>query len=218
MRVAVLFSGGKDSTYAAFLAKNAGHELACLVTVFPENPDSFMFHWPALELTKQQAALIGVRHVAVQSKGEKEAELADLKNALKELDVEGVVSGAVASEYQKKRVDKLCADLKLKHFALLWAKNQKSLLLEQLRAGFESIITRVAAAGFDETWLGRRIDEACVKDLEKLNKKYGVSLNGEGGEYESLVLNCPLFAQPLKTPKFKRVWLGDRGHLEPASV
>lgn len=103
MRLAVLFSGGKDSTYATLLAMKEGHEIRYLVTMLPEKQDSWMFHWPAVELTELQAEAIGIKQIAQKTSGEKEKELEDLKNTLGKIknEIDGVVSGAIASSYQK---------------------------------------------------------------------------------------------------------------------
>ncbi|MEM7814672.1 MAG: TIGR00289 family protein [Candidatus Aenigmatarchaeota archaeon] len=208
MRVAVLFSGGKDSTYATYLAKKQGDEIKYLVTIIPKREDSWMFHFPCISLTKLQAKALGIKQIIQKTKGEKEKELEDLKRVLEKIkgEIDAVVSGAVASSYQKSRIDKVCEDLKLKHLAPLWQKNQEEVLKEEVKAGFEIMITGVFAEGFDESWLGRRIDEEAVKEILELKEKFGISPSGEGGEYESLVLDCPLFKKRIEILSFKKIW------------
>ncbi|MEM5879135.1 MAG: TIGR00289 family protein [Candidatus Aenigmatarchaeota archaeon] len=208
MRVAVLFSGGKDSTYATYLAKKQGDEIKYLVTIIPEREDSWMFHFPCISLTKLQAKALGTKQIIQKTKGEKEKELEDLKRVLEKIkgEIDAVVSGAVASNYQKSRIDKVCEDLKLKHLAPLWQKDQEEVLKEEVKAGFEIMITGVFAEGFDESWLGRRIDEEAVKEILELKEKFGISVSGDGGEYESLVLNCPLFNKRIEILSFKKIW------------
>ena len=72
MKLGVLFSGGKDSTYAAYLAKKYKHKLVCLITIVSENEASYMFHTPAIELTKKQAKLMGLPIILTNTAGEKE--------------------------------------------------------------------------------------------------------------------------------------------------
>jgi len=212
MRLAVLFSGGKDSTYALNLVKRE-HEVKFLITIFPEK-GSWMFHFPCIELTKLQAKALGIKQVIAKTKGEKEKELEDLKKAIKKVrnKVEGIVSGAVASNYQKSRIDRVCEDLGLQSISPLWQKDQLSLLEEEASC-MGILITGVFCEGFDESWLGRRMDKECLQDLIKLNKKYGVNLSGEGGEYETFVLDSPTFKKKILIESWKKVWEGNSGYI-----
>ncbi len=212
MRLAALFSGGKDSTYALNLASQ-NNEVKFLITIFPEK-GSWMFHFPCIELTKLQAKALGIKQVIAKTKGEKEKELEDLKRAIKKVSnkVEGIVSGAVASNYQKSRIDKVCRELGLQSINPLWQKGQLSLLEEEASC-MDILITGVFSEGFDESWLGRRMDKECLQDLIKVNKKYGVNLCGEGGEYETFVLDSPTFKKKILIESWKKVWEGNSGYI-----
>jgi len=212
MRLAVLFSGGKDSTYALNLVKRE-HEVKFLITIFPEK-GSWMFHFPCIELTKLQAKALGIKQVIVKTKGEKEKELEDLKKAIKKVrnKIEGIVSGAVASNYQKSRIDRVCEDLGLQSISPLWQKDQLSLLEEETSC-MDILVTGVFCEGFDESWLGRRMDKECLQNLIKLNKRYGVNLSGEGGEYETFVLDSPTFKKKILIESWKKVWEGNSGYI-----
>ncbi len=207
MRLAAIFSGGKDSTYATYLLTKKGHEIKYLVTIFPERQDSWMFHYPCIELTKLQAESIGIKHVIQKTSGEKENELEDLKKVLMKLKgkIDGVVSGALASQYQKDRIDKICKEIGLKSLAPLWKKDQEELLKEESSL-FDIIITGVAAEGFDESWLGRRIDEKTIEDLITLKKKFGINVAAEGGEFETFVLDGPMFKKRIEIRSFEKRW------------
>lgn len=217
MHLATLFSGGKDSTYAALLAKRAGHEIAYLVTVRSDNLDSWMWHTAAIGLTELQARAAGIPLIVVKTAGKKENELDELKTALKNLNIDGVVAGAVASKYQKDRIQKICDELGLELLAPLWGKEPKQLLQEMLAEKFEIIFTAVAAEGFDKSWLGRRLDEKAIDDLIALNKKFGIHISGEGGEYETAVLACPLFKQRIRV-KTEPLWHNNSGILKVVAV
>jgi len=198
MRVAALFSGGKDSTYAAYLAEEHGQDVAFLVSMEPERSDSWMFHSVNIHLTPLLAEAMDKRHVSATTRGEKEGELDDLAAALGGLGVEGVVSGAVASTYQRERVDAICRRLGLTHVAPLWGRRQDEVLAEEVAAGMEIVITAVAARGLDRSWLGRTLDEEAIGELADLGRKYSLNVCGEGGEYESLVLDAPWFRSRLE--------------------
>ena len=213
MRVVALCSGGKDSTYALWLAMREGHEVAQVVAMIPEREDSWMFHFPNIKLIDLFAECIRLPMIKAETSGEKERELEDLRRVLKGLDIDGVVSGAIASTYQKSRIDRICEELGLASITPLWGREPAELLREMSRAGFETIITSVAAEGFDESWLGRKLDGGCIEDLMRLRERYGVNLSGEGGEYESLVLDAPFFRKRIELIDFERVWRGTSGYL-----
>ncbi len=207
MRLAILFSGGKDSTFAMHKAMKAGNEIKYLITIFPRRQDSWMFHFPCVELTKLQAKALGIEQIFKETEGEKEKELEDLKEVLKKLrnKIDGVVSGALASNYQKQRVDKLCEEVGLKSIAPLWHKDQEKILKEECSL-FDVMFTAVAAEGFDESWLGRRIDNECIKEIGKLHQKYKINWAFEGGEAETLVLDGPIFKKKIEIKDFEKKW------------
>ncbi|MEK6891293.1 MAG: diphthine--ammonia ligase [Nanoarchaeota archaeon] len=202
MNLAVLFSGGKDSTYAIYLAKKYNHKVSCLISIHSANKDSFMFHTPSIEQTIKQAKAMGIPIIIKKTKGIKEIELKDLENAIKEAKskykIQGIITGAVESTYQASRIQKICDKLNLEVFNPLWQKDQIELLNDLLKAKFEVIITGVAAYPLGNEWLGRKIDSAFIKEIKSLQNKYKINPAGEGGEFESFVLNCPLFKKPLK--------------------
>ncbi len=201
MKLAVLFSGGKDSTYAAWLAKKEGHELVCLITVESENQDSFMFHTPSIEKTKAQAEVMSLPLIIQKTKGEKEIELRDLKKVIKnvkeDFGIEGLITGAVGSVYQASRIQKICDDLDLKCVNPLWQKTQIELLEELVKHNFEIIIVGVAAYPLGKNWIGRKIDKNFIEEVKELEEKFRINPAGEGGEFESFVINCPLFNKGL---------------------
>lgn len=201
MRLAALFSGGKDCCYALYKAM-AHHEISCLITIKSKNLDSFMFHTPNIEMTKIQADCIGLPLITAQSEGNKEEELDDLKEALAKakalFEIEGVVTGAIESVYQALRIQRICDELGIWCFSPLWKKDQIELLNELIENKFEIMLSSVAAYPFDEKWLGRRIDSDAIKELELLKKKYMINPAGEGGEYESLVLDAPFFRKRIR--------------------
>lgn len=202
MKLGVLFSGGKDSTYAAYLADRYSHKIAVLISIISQNPDSYMFHTPAISKVEKQAEVMEIPLISTETKGEKEKELEDLEKAInrakKEYNIEGIVTGAVESVYQASRVQKICKKLGLYCFNPLWQKDQIELLRDLLKANFKTIITGVSAYPLDEKWLERPLNKKFIEDIKILNEKYKLNPSGEGGEYETFVLNCPLYSKPLR--------------------
>lgn len=212
MRVAVLFTGGKDSTLALYRILKEGYEVKYLASMIPLREDSWMFHYLNIHLVDLFADAVGIPLVKAETSGIKEKEVENLKCLIEKLDVEGVVSGAIASNYQKTRIEKVCQQLRLESITPLWHRNELSILKEILDLEFEVIITGVSAYGFNKEWLGRKIDKVTVEGLMDLNRQYGISLVGEGGEYETLVLDAPFFKNKIKIIKAEKVWENQSGY------
>ncbi len=213
MGYAALFSGGKDSSLALWKAQSLGLPVDYLVTVYPKRKDSYMFHRPNLHLIPDLSRSIGIELIKVETSGEKEEEIEDLKNRLKGLDISGIIIGAVASTYQLERIEKLAKKLSLEVYAPLWNISERDLLEDLLKSGFQTIIVSVSALGLDEDWLGKKIDKRCIERLEKLGDEYGINISGEGGEYETLVLKAPYYDRGFKVTEKKKSWDGKRGKL-----
>jgi len=196
-RLGVLWSSGKDSAYSAYLMKRHNYDIACLMTIESKNKYSFMFHTPNVSLAGLQAQAMQLPLLTCISEGEKEDELSDMKKlmlqAKEEHNIDGVIVGALFSQYQRERVEKVAEEIGLKTYAPLWHKNQAQEMKELMDEGFKVILSSVAAEGLDDSWLGRVLDHADVDKLSVLGEKIGLNVAGEGGEFESLVIDCPLF-------------------------
>ena len=227
-RWVALFSGGKDSSWALYRALDAGLDVARLVTVHPVG-DSYMYHVPATDLASLAAESIGIPLVDVEptdfgaddvtdAGAQGDAELAPLEAALSDLaedldgGLAGVTAGAVESEYQTDRIQGMADRLGAEVFAPLWQQDPRELAEVMLDAGFEIRVIRVAAAGLDESWLGRTLDHEALADLAALNDEYGVHVLGEGGEFETLVTDGPHMARPIRLDA-EPEWDGTRGSL-----
>ncbi|RLE60086.1 MAG: diphthine--ammonia ligase [Thermoprotei archaeon] len=200
--VCALFSGGKDSTYALHWAFLKGFFVRCLVTLKPEREDSWMFHFPAVDVTKLQARAIGLPLIFKKTLGEKDKELEDLKQALMEAKtrygIYGLVTGALLSDYQRMNINMIAHQLGLKVFSPLWRKNQEEYMRSLVRHGFKFIITSISVYGLGRNFLGKEIDEQAVEEILLRARKYGFNPAFEGGEAETLVLDAPLFKKKLR--------------------
>ena len=192
-----MYSGGKDSTFATYLAHQMGHEISLLVNIVPMDKASWIFHTPNLSIVPKMAEAMDIPLISVVSDGTEEGDMDALKDALEGLDIDGVVVGALWSDYQWDRMNRVLGELDLIMLVPLWRKDQDMVYDEMVSAGIDAIIVGVFAEGLDERWLGRHIDNTSKDELKALRSRYGISIMGEGGEYESMTLDSPMFKKRL---------------------
>jgi diphthine-ammonia ligase len=214
MRLGVLFSGGKDSVYACWKAIQKD-EVVCLITIRSVNPESYMFHTPNISLTSMQAEAAGIPLIEEESHGKKEEELSDLKRAIEravqDYSIEGIVTGAVMSVYQAERVQRICNELGLWCFNPIWYTNQDQYMNNLIEEGFEVIVSGIFSEPFDEKWLGRSLSPETLEELKKIRRRYRISLTGEGGEYESSVLDAPFFRKKIRVTDWETEYSNHNG-------
>lgn len=198
MHLAALFSGGKDSTYATMVMEQQGHDVPILLSVYPDDRHSMMFHTPNIRLVAQSADAMG--KTLLHRSADKEGELDALKKLIamaRDRGCEGIVTGAIQSDYQFTRIDGLCHGLGLKCYSPLWRKSQGMIIRDVVRSGIKAIVVATAAEGLGREFLGRNVDDSFIREMESLGRRSGVSVCGEGGEYETLVLDSPLHRESL---------------------
>jgi len=197
--VSALVSGGKDSIYAAYLAETQGWPVDELVVLRPEDPESMMFHTPNLDLVELQAQSWRKRYRAVHVPGRGEAEeLAALTEALS--DGRGwVVAGAIESSYQWTRLLRVARVVGRPVFAPLWRKDPVRAVRYEIDAGLDIRLVHLAAESLSSELLGRRLDLELLAELERRNRAGArVHIAGEGGEYETLVVDAPFFRERIE--------------------
>lgn len=214
MRFASLLSGGKDSTLAHHLALDHGFTPVAGIVITPRADESHMFHLPNLDLARAHLEALDLDPIRVEAPEGKETELTALREAFQQAAARGaetVVTGAVASEYQRTRIEEAAHREGLKTHTPLWHKPAPRLLDELVRGGYEVRFSAVSAHGLDASWLGRRLDASAKQDLLELQQTHGVHPIGEGGEYETLVLDAPAFHKRLNVEQAQTHWERDRG-------
>ncbi len=219
MKLAALFSGGKDSTYSVFLAKNQGHEIKCLVSIFPKSDESHLLHHPNLRWTRLQSESMKIPQLIIESNSDDPIEETNamkkiLQKAKSDFDIEGIVHGGIKSKFQKDKFENLCNDLNLKLVSPLWNLDPLIYMRDLISKNFEYVIVSVSSGGLDDSWLGRQIQENDLSILQSLSEKFGFNLNFEGGEAETFVINCPLFSGSVEIIEGKKTWDGYRGRFE----
>ena len=219
MKLAALFSGGKDSVYSIFLAKKQDHEIKCLLSVFPKSDESHLLHHPNLQWTHLQSQSMQIPQLTIKSEFDEtdnEIKLLEqiLIQSIDEYQIEGIVHGGIQSQFQKEKFENLCNKLNLKLIIPLWNRNPLEYMNELISSNFVFIITSVSSGGLDDSWLGKIITKNDIVDLYSLSQKFGFNLNFEGGEAETFVVDCSLFSHAIKIIQGKKIWDGYRGRFE----
>ncbi|MDH3360831.1 MAG: diphthine--ammonia ligase [Nitrosopumilus sp.] len=219
MRLASLFSGGKDSTFAIHLAQKQGHEIVCLLSIFPKSEESHLLHHPNIKWTNLQSQSMNIPQLTTKaSSDESDNELITLGKLLdiakNRFNIEGVVHGGIKSKFQKEKFETICSKFNLIPISPLWDSEPVQYMNDLLDSNYEFIMTSVSSDGLNDSWLGKSISKSDIGTLKKLSEKYGFNLNFEGGEAETFVINCPLFSNSIKIKKYKKIWDGYRGRFE----
>ena len=219
MKLASLFSGGKDSTFAIHLAQKQGHQVVCLLSVFAKSEESHLLHHPNIQWTKLQSEAMNIPQLTINSDSDQtEDELVELEkllqNAKDQFGIEGMVHGGIKSQFQKEKFENLCSKLNLNVVSPLWNTEPEQYMNDLLDSNFEFIMTTVSSDGLDDSWLGKSISKTDIETLKQLSKKFGFNLNFEGGEAETFVVNCPLFSNSINITKSNKTWDGYRGRFE----
>ncbi len=208
MKFAAIFSGGKDSTYALYQAVKEGHEIKYLLTFIPERHDSYMLHRPCIEYTKLQAQALGIEQIMAKVSGEKEKEVEEMEKVIASIasKIDGIVSGALASNYQKQRIDAIAKKYGLFSYAPLWHIEPEKHWQNLLENSFKVMITAVASAGLGKEFLGQIVTPEVLAKLKSIASKQGMHLGFEGGEAETFVLDMPLFKQAIVVEDYEIHW------------
>ncbi len=198
MRCIALLSGGKDSVAAVEIAQGHGWDVVAGLRMVPAEDDAYMFHTPNLGAVEGVARAMGIPLVTAAARPDPSQEVDDLEQALarakRDFRLDAVISGALASEYQRTRIDGIGHRIGLKTFAPLWHKDPDVYMASLLRGGYDIRFSRVAADGLGPEWAGARLDGPRLDALRAMR----LHVAGEGGEYETLVVNAPHYAAPLQ--------------------
>ena len=160
MKLACLFSGGKDSTYAIHVAKKQGHDVACLLSIFPKSDESHLLHHPNLEWTKLQSESMNIPQLTAISKSDDTGdELIIIENLLRhakaKFQIDGLLHGGIKSKFQKEQFETLCLKLNLISVAPLWEFEPIQYMNDLLDSGFNFMMITVSSDGLGEHWLGK---------------------------------------------------------------
>ncbi|MEC9000984.1 MAG: diphthine--ammonia ligase [Candidatus Thermoplasmatota archaeon] len=240
MKVAVLASSGKDSSYCSWWATMRGWDIQCIASVGIKSDDSMMFQTNGVAMAALQSTAMDVPWLPIISDGEEESEITDVEVAMNgnsdsassfnemwpenwvcpedlvihegTLEIDALVIGALRSDYQKKRIDMMCERLGIISYSPLWHHDSISHMHSLVDHGFEVMFVSVSADGLGEEWLGRILDEEALSKLEILSEQYRFNIDGEGGEFETVVLSSPCMDRRIECST-ESLWEGRRGVL-----
>jgi uncharacterized protein (TIGR00290 family) len=203
LKVAVSWSGGKESGLAYYKAINWEHEISLLVTFLWEIPP---FYHP-LELVKLQSEAMKAPHIEVKvEKPYFERYRRAINNLREKYGIEGIVTGdiSITDSYHGDWMKNVCEGLNVELIRPLWNLNRYHILEELVSKGFKAVFTCVKKPWFNYNWLGRTLDNICIEELKELERRFGMDPCGEFGEYHTMLIDAPMFKDAIEISKFKK--------------
>lgn len=221
MDVAILYSGGKDSTFAIEYALEKKWNIKYLLSVKPNRTDCYLFHFATVELTKKLAEFLDIKHIyttCTEADPIKEAQI--VKKIVEQNPVDSVILGGIGlQETQIKSIRDALFPLGIDVFASHAGYDHLSLMKDMIRKGYDIRLTEVAADGLGKEWLGKQINESNLNEFVKLSEKFGFHVGGEGGSYNTLICDGPIFPKRIELISFDKVMEGDfNGYIEVKEI
>ncbi|TAM37873.1 diphthine--ammonia ligase [bacterium] len=197
MRVAGLWSAGKDSCFACYKAISMGHDLSVLFNFTDHEGKNSLSHGLTASLILKQAQLTGMPIVQKAMPKSSEAYREEFKALIctwkKKTGIGGIVFGDIYLKEHKDWIDAVCREVEVEPIMPLWNRDTKELILEIIDSGFKAMVVAVKADLLGKEWLGRIMDRKFIEEL-----KPGIDPCGEKGEFHTLVVDGPLFRESLK--------------------
>jgi uncharacterized protein (TIGR00290 family) len=196
MNAAALFSGGKDSLYATYLAEKQGVTVNHLITLLPTLPQPSP-HAKNIEALKLIAKSTG-KHLTIVDFRKENAFIETLEN----LEVDALVAGDIYVEPHRRGLEDVCAKTGLKLHEPLYGRDTSELFHEIFNSGFTALITGVNLEVMGKEFLGSVINKDTSADF--LSKIGTVDPLGENGEFHTIVLECPLYPKSFKVKSMEK--------------
>jgi len=218
MKVAVMYSGGKDSTMALNFALEKGWKIETLVSVKPKSTESFLYQYATVEWAKLSAEALDIPLIHIKSEkiGPKE-EADELEEVFKNLDVDAILVGGVGlQKTQIREWKRVAGKFGMEVVVPYQNLTSEELLREEIKTGFDIRITSVASDGLGPEWLGEKLNSDNLTKWLELSKKFGFDCIGEGGYMDSFVCDGPIFKKRIEVVNSRKVWENktNSGYLE----
>lgn len=199
MNFIISWSGGKDSCYAMMKVVGQGFVPKVLLNMMNENGKVSRSHGLPLSILNQQAQKMQLPVEAVPATWEDyEAKFIDVLKTLKaKFNLNAAVFGDIDLQPHKDWEEKVCTAASIKAILPLWQQDRIVLVNEMIESGIETMIVSCNAQ-MGESYLGKILTKELATELHEK----GIDPCGENGEFHTLVLNCPLFSERIKLPKF----------------
>ena len=207
-KVAVMFSGGKDSIAAVHYALQQGWDIEALVAIKPRNTEAYLWHYPTVEWTLLQAESMSIPLILAKTEdiGSK-TEANVLDNIFGRLKADTILLGGVGLQATQIKEVRKMAEKYGKSVVVPHANmTSEQLLEEEIKQGFDIRIIDVAADGLGQDWIGKRLDFETMIDLKHLSGKFGFDALGEGGQYNTFVVDGPIFKKKIEFLDVETVW------------
>ncbi len=193
-RFFVSFSGGKDSHLSLWRAQREGLTVEALFTMLGENGDATLGHRLSRTLLAKQAECLGLPFFyASSSWSDYEEKFLAMLYHLRDLGFTGGIFGDIDLLPHREWVEKTCAKAGVTPYLPLWGEARSTIAREIIHSGFEAYLIVTKDEFLPSHYLGRRYDEALLRELEALE----VDLCAEEGEFHTVVVNGPNYATPL---------------------
>ncbi len=217
-KVAIMFSGGKDSCQAVVYALRQGWDVKALIAVKPKSTEAYLYHYPMVEWTRLSAEALRIPLILINSKEigpEKEAK--ELEETFSKLNVDAVLLGGVGlQKTQIREIRKIAEKYKMQVLIPYENYTSEQLLKEEINAGLDIVITDVAADGLGPEWIGKKLDKKTFLEFKKLSERFGFDILGEGGYFNTFVVNGPKFQKRIEFLDTAKIWDSktESGYLE----
>ena len=206
-KVAVSWSGGKDSCLALELVRERGLDVACLVCMLDEHGERTRSHGQHPRLIEAQARSLGVElRLPRAGWSDYEREFVTTLRGLHSSGITQVVFGDIDLDDHRAWEERVCAEAGLEAVLPLWQWDRLRVVDEVLHRGIDAICVAVNEAYLPASFCGRRYDRSFIADLPAT-----VDACGERGEFHSLVVDAPGFREaiPAFVRQVHRVEVGD---------
>ena len=197
MKVVSLWSGGKDSCFACYKAKQQGYQIISVINFTDSDRVNSVSHGLSADIIQKQADLIDIPLLqkAMPKKGYKDAFKVLIEELKAREGIEGIVFGDIYLQEHRDWIDKVCEELRVEPILPIWTHDTEKLIRDIIDSGFKSIVVSTRKDILGEEWLGREIDDKFIKDLSAIGN---VDLCGEKGEFHTFTYDGPIFKRKIE--------------------